>query len=208
MVTLKSVQAKIAKLQMQADAIIAMQSSEVLERIRVLMETYRLTTADIDTYLGARKRGRLAWHDASAVNAISAVRYRDPKTGATWTGRGRPPAWIAGVKDRTHFLNISNSSSVVPGGLMGNRAGNYSHGPRPAKYCDPVTGSTWSGRGRPPAWLSGVPDRNEYLIDGLGAQKARPLSKIRAAKGAEKGSAENEMDAKKSVATAKESRTV
>ena len=29
-------------------------------------------------------------------------KYRDPSTGATWTGRGKPPAWIAG-KDRSLF---------------------------------------------------------------------------------------------------------
>lgn len=29
-------------------------------------------------------------------------RYRDPETGATWSGRGRPPAWIDG-KDRVPF---------------------------------------------------------------------------------------------------------
>ena len=30
--------------------------------------------------------------------------YRDPKTGATWSGRGRAPAWLAGAKDRSKFL--------------------------------------------------------------------------------------------------------
>ncbi|WP_175804611.1 H-NS family nucleoid-associated regulatory protein [Burkholderia ambifaria] len=30
------------------------------------------------------------------------AKYRDPETGATWSGRGRPPAWIAG-KDRVQF---------------------------------------------------------------------------------------------------------
>ena len=29
-------------------------------------------------------------------------KYRDPSTGAPWTGRGKPPAWIAG-KDRAQF---------------------------------------------------------------------------------------------------------
>ncbi|THJ46770.1 H-NS histone family protein [Burkholderia sp. LS-044] len=29
-------------------------------------------------------------------------KYRDPETGATWSGRGRPPAWIDG-KDRVPF---------------------------------------------------------------------------------------------------------
>lgn len=30
-------------------------------------------------------------------------RYRDPATGATWSGRGHAPAWIAG-KDKRLFL--------------------------------------------------------------------------------------------------------
>ncbi|CAB3755457.1 H-NS histone family protein [Paraburkholderia humisilvae] len=31
-------------------------------------------------------------------------KYRDPKTGATWSGHARPPAWIKDVKDRSRFL--------------------------------------------------------------------------------------------------------
>lgn len=30
-------------------------------------------------------------------------KYLDPKSGATWTGRGKPPSWIVG-KDRDQFL--------------------------------------------------------------------------------------------------------
>lgn len=30
-------------------------------------------------------------------------KYRDPESGATWTGRGKPPLWIAG-KERETFL--------------------------------------------------------------------------------------------------------
>ncbi|AOJ10004.1 H-NS family nucleoid-associated regulatory protein [Burkholderia mayonis] len=37
------------------------------------------------------------------------AKYRDPVTGTTWSGRGRPPAWING-KDRTHF-EITPSSA-------------------------------------------------------------------------------------------------
>ncbi|MFL9882877.1 H-NS family nucleoid-associated regulatory protein [Paraburkholderia agricolaris] len=29
--------------------------------------------------------------------------YWDRKSGATWSGRGRVPAWLAGAKDRTRF---------------------------------------------------------------------------------------------------------
>jgi DNA-binding protein H-NS len=31
-------------------------------------------------------------------------KYRDPKTGATWSGHARPPAWIKNVKDRSQYL--------------------------------------------------------------------------------------------------------
>ncbi|MDP1329472.1 H-NS family nucleoid-associated regulatory protein, partial [Klebsiella pneumoniae] len=39
-----------------------------------------------------------------SVQAKSIVppKYRDPKTGATWSGRGRAPAWIG--KNRDRFL--------------------------------------------------------------------------------------------------------
>ncbi|KAA1014408.1 H-NS histone family protein [Paraburkholderia panacisoli] len=30
-------------------------------------------------------------------------KYRDPRTGKTWNGRGRPPRWIEG-EDRRPFL--------------------------------------------------------------------------------------------------------
>lgn len=33
----------------------------------------------------------------------------------------------------------------------------------PAKYKDPVSGKTWTGRGRAPGWLEGR-DKNEFLI--------------------------------------------
>lgn len=36
-------------------------------------------------------------------------------------------------------------------------------GPVAAKYRDNATGATWSGRGKPPRWLTGK-DRSEYLI--------------------------------------------
>lgn len=31
-------------------------------------------------------------------------KYMDPKTGATWSGRGRAPRWIADVQDRSAYL--------------------------------------------------------------------------------------------------------
>jgi DNA-binding protein H-NS len=36
------------------------------------------------------------------------------------------------------------------------------------KYRDPATGTTWSGRGREPAWINGK-DRNRFLITNQSA---------------------------------------
>ncbi|MBO7776751.1 H-NS histone family protein [Burkholderia pseudomallei] len=37
-------------------------------------------------------------------------------------------------------------------------------GPLPPKYRNPMTGETWSGRGRCPKWMAGLP-RDEFLVD-------------------------------------------
>jgi DNA-binding protein H-NS len=40
----------------------------------------------------------------------------------------------------------------------------------PPKYRDPVSGLTWSGHARPPAWIKDAPDRDVFLINGARAK--------------------------------------
>jgi DNA-binding protein H-NS len=40
---------------------------------------------------------------AAVRKAASVAKYRNPKTGETWSGRGRSPGWLAG-KNRERFL--------------------------------------------------------------------------------------------------------
>ena len=103
MATLESVQAKIAKLQAQAAALATRDSSRVIAMIRGLMDEYALTIADIEASVGKR-RGRKPGVSSPAKQAASTAKYADPKTGATWSGHGRAPAWIAGAKDRSKYL--------------------------------------------------------------------------------------------------------
>jgi DNA-binding protein H-NS len=100
-------------------------------------------------------------------------KYLNPKTGETWSGHARPPAWIANVKDRTKFLIADGAPATVAGTKViagkakaaakktaskgasrTKAAGNYLRGPQPALYRDPETGATWSGRGRAPTWIA------------------------------------------------------
>jgi DNA-binding protein H-NS len=191
MTTLEKVQARIKKLQGQADALIAKQSSAVLETIRGLMREHGLTSADIDAHIGGKKRGPNARAKAAVKAASTTAKYRDPKSGATWSGRGRAPSWIASVKDRKKFLvdGSAASSATAPASKV-KAAGKYVRGPQPAKYVNPKTGATWSGRGPAPAWLASVKDRSRFLIDTAGAvatdagvaSKAKPVAKKAAAK--------------------------
>ena len=178
MATLEQIQAKLKKLQAQAEAIDAKQSSAVLETIRGLMEKHGLTTADIDAHVGSKRRGPKAGTKAAAKPAKSVARYRDPKSGATWSGHGRAPRWIANMKDRSKFLlDSSVTSAVLAPTKKAKAGGNYARGPQPAKYRDPKSGATWSGRGRAPAWIAGVMDRNKFLIDGTQSRVKEPDAK-------------------------------
>lgn len=122
MATLEAIEARIAKLKAQADALISKKSSAVISEIRALMDRHGLTTADIESQSGGEKRGRkLGSRNAKQTPAKPVAKskgkpspnYRDPKTGATWSGNGRPPSWIANAKDRSKFLISVMSDEVA-----------------------------------------------------------------------------------------------
>ncbi|WP_408408253.1 H-NS family nucleoid-associated regulatory protein [Paraburkholderia sediminicola] len=170
--TLEAVQAKMKKLQAQADALIAKQSSGVIEKIRELMAKHGLTTADIDAHSDGKRRAKHAAAKTAAKPATSVAKYRDPKSGATWSGHGRAPQWIAAAKNRDKYLVDAGAAAVKPPPAKeAKSAGAYVRGPQPAMYQDPKSGATWSGRGRAPAWLAGAKDRSKFLIAG-GAEAA------------------------------------
>lgn len=128
MATLKQIQARLKKLQAQTERLIAARAQAVLDDIRAMMERHGLTTADIDRHgnkAGRAGKPRVAYpapagrHEAMTKLAKKGklpAKYRNPKTGETWSGWARPPAWIANVKDRSRFLIDAESaeSAVEP----------------------------------------------------------------------------------------------
>lgn len=195
MPSLEQIQAKLKKLQQQADVLIARKAQAAVDQIRELMLKHGLTTADIEAKAKARRaargldgnvgtrRGRPAGVSKAAKSATPA-KYRDHKTGATWTGHGRAPGWIAGVKDRTAFLIDAASESKSVAATAAKRGKGQPKGAQPPKYRDPKTGATWSGRGPAPAWLAAAKDRSKFLIEGVAAAAAPKAAK--AAKAAAK----------------------
>lgn len=102
MKTYQAVRAQIAKLEREAEELRRQELKNVIAQVRQAIADYGLTAAD----LGLVGRGRKAAvkKAGAARRSAGAAKYRDPKTGQTWTGRGRPPAWIASAKNREAFL--------------------------------------------------------------------------------------------------------
>jgi DNA-binding protein H-NS len=88
--------AQIAKLQAQADEARRTELNNVIEEIRSKIAEYGLTAQDLG-FAAAARRGR------PPKKAPLPPKYQDPKSGSTWSGRGKPPNWIAG-KNRDRFL--------------------------------------------------------------------------------------------------------
>lgn len=66
---------------------------EVLVAVRKLVSEFSLTAEQVFPSKPER---------TTRKQKTAKVRYRHPETSATWTGRGREPAWIAG-QDRSKF---------------------------------------------------------------------------------------------------------
>lgn len=81
---------RVQELEAEAAAALAAEKGGIVADIRRLVAEYNLTARDL---FGARRKRQ---------DPIPA-KYLDPASGATWSGRGRAPAWIAGKK-RERFL--------------------------------------------------------------------------------------------------------
>lgn len=81
--------AQKAELEAQIAAAQAEAKAQAVAQARALIAEHGLTAADV-------------FPAAKAKASVGAPKYRDPDTGATWTGRGKPPNWING-KDRATF---------------------------------------------------------------------------------------------------------
>lgn len=88
--------AQIAKLQAQAEEARRTEIDNVIADIRQKITEYGLTAQDLG-FAVAAKRGR------PPKKAPLPAKYQDPKSGNTWSGRGKPPKWIVG-KNRERFL--------------------------------------------------------------------------------------------------------
>lgn len=94
MKTYKELQAEIRELQAKAEKARQDELASAIAEIKAKIQEYGLTEADL---FSSGKKTR------SIGGSTVKPKYRNPETGETWTGRGKPPKWIAG-KDRAAYL--------------------------------------------------------------------------------------------------------
>jgi DNA-binding protein H-NS len=97
MATYKQLLAEKEALEAKLNEVRATEVAGVIDKIRELMTEYGLSAEDI---LPRRKRGRPAGSSAPKPAAALPPKYMDPKTGKTWSGRGRAPAWLGKRPER------------------------------------------------------------------------------------------------------------
>jgi DNA-binding protein H-NS len=84
MATYKELKAQAEALLQQAEAARRNEIATVVAEIQARMKEYGITLEDLKG--GAKK---------TKARAAVAVKYRNPTTGESWSGRGRAPRWLA-----------------------------------------------------------------------------------------------------------------
>lgn len=190
MATLAILNKQIATLQRKADAIRKAEVAQAVKQVKQLVARHGLTAEDVGL-AGAAGRGgakgkSTAW---SVVKPLGVAKYRDPQTGKTWTGKGKPPNWISGVADRSLFLieqqagatRAQAASASEPAEPGKSRA-------KPAKSAEKASASKRVASGAKPAGKASSRTSNGPAKKAAAAPKA---SKRAAKKSMDAGQAQN-----------------
>jgi DNA-binding protein H-NS len=145
------------------------------------------TLAQLESQIQKLQRRAAALRERKSAEVIASIRAlmqehglttSDLDKGATGKKRGRPVGSVNTVK------------KVVKSKL-------------PPKYRDPVSGLTWSGHARPPAWIKDAPDRSAFLIDGASGESSRVKNAARRGRPASAASAAKKTNKRMGQAAAK-----
>jgi DNA-binding protein H-NS len=99
MTTYKELLQQRAQLDQQISEARQRENAAALTQVRTLVADFGLTPEDVFP----TGKTRAPKGEGKVAGARVAPKYRNPATGDTWTGRGKPPRWIQD-QDRNQFL--------------------------------------------------------------------------------------------------------
>lgn len=100
---LAAIKKQIAALEAEAAKIAQAETAAAIAKVKEIMASFGLTAEHLGLAAIRGKRGPSKKSTPKRPGA-GTPKYADPKTGKTWSGLGRVPAWIAGAKNRDAFL--------------------------------------------------------------------------------------------------------
>ena len=157
MLTLEQVNEKIQKLQTQAQSLKVKRSYSVLNDIHKLLAEHGLTAEDVAAHSPQKKKGG---RPATSDSAVS----------------------VSGKASTKKATKTAGKTAVKSTGAAAHRG--QRTGPQPAKFRDPKSGATWSGRGPAPAWLAGAKDRSKFAVaneDSSASTASTPIVAVKKA---------------------------
>ncbi|SDZ62757.1 H-NS family nucleoid-associated regulatory protein [Delftia lacustris] len=80
-----------AELDARIAEVMKTEKADALAEVRAMVQQYQLTEQDV-----------FPTRSVKSKSSVGEPKYRNPVTGSTWTGRGKPPHWILG-KEREQF---------------------------------------------------------------------------------------------------------
>ncbi len=119
MATLAAMKRQIAKLEAEVARKTREEMSGAIAKVHEIMTTFGLTVEHLTSGATAAGAKKIATKKTAAKKVkgkragVGTPKYRDPKSGATWTGFGRAPGWIASAKSRDAFLIDKPASAAV-----------------------------------------------------------------------------------------------
>jgi len=105
------IEKEISKLRKKAEALQMRRRKPVLSGIVRSMREYAITPEDVAAAFGkTATKARVAKRIVSEKKPIP-PKYRHPQTGATWTGRGKPPRWLTDAE----AAGTARQTFLIPG---------------------------------------------------------------------------------------------
>ena len=93
----EEIQSKIEELKAQAEMVKREEKQQAIDMARAMIQSFGITAKD----LGLDKAPKAKTGPRPGQKVVP--KYRDPLSGATWSGRGKTPKWINGA-DRSQYV--------------------------------------------------------------------------------------------------------
>src|SRR5450631_2632091 len=110
MTTYRQLKAEIAKLEKQAESARQQEKASIVAAMKKTIDEFDITAKDLAL------TGRVKASSKKGEKAQRPPKYLDPKSGATWSGFGHAPKWMAAAvkKGRKDEFLIGAQSSATP----------------------------------------------------------------------------------------------